>query len=155
MQFYNSENFTHRFNLTNFLSILNIFALVTLFDIRKNSPEQNFQIFDYKLDQVRFNFPPDSQSRIWLISDWFKLFDCSRATSRRYHYKKTDLSDFPHTLKEFRFLYWLHPFCSNDSAIWLIFLQFYFPNGLIVLSNHNLLPPKPKLINIHVRYYVN
>ena len=65
------------------------------------------------------------------------------------------LSDFPHTLKEFRFLYWLHPFCSNDSATWLIFLQFYFPNGLIVLSNHNLLPPKPKLINIHVRYYVN
>ena len=50
MQFYNSENFTHRFNLTNFLSILNIFALVTLFDIRKNSPEQNFQIFDYKLE---------------------------------------------------------------------------------------------------------
>ena len=50
MQFYNSENFTRRFNLTNFLSILNISALVTLFDIRKNSPEQNFQIFDYKLE---------------------------------------------------------------------------------------------------------
>ena len=85
-----------------------------------------------------------------------KPFDCCRAPSRDYQFiNQTYLSGCIQTLKEFRFLYWLHPFCSNDSATWLIFLQFYFPNGLIVLSNHNLLPPKPKLINIHVRYYVN
>ena len=114
MQFYNSENFTHRFNLTNFLSILNIFALVTLFDIRKNSPEQNFQIFHYKLEtkfisifhqtlslefEHLFKIMQRARSLIGL-SSWIALERHPDGTTI-----KTDLSDFPHTLKEFRFLY--------------------------------------------------